>query len=61
VPSELAGALARADDARARYDALAFTHRREYAQWIAQAKRSETRTDRAARAVAMLRKGVKSP
>jgi len=43
--------------ARAAFDALAFTHRREYAQWVAEAKREETRERRAARALEMLRAG----
>ena len=41
--------------ARAAYEKLSFTHRREYAQWIAEAKREETRERRAARALEMLR------
>jgi bacteriocin resistance YdeI/OmpD-like protein/uncharacterized protein DUF1905 len=61
LPAELAAALADADDARARYEALAFTHRREYAQWVGEAKRAETRTARAERAVSMLREGVRHP
>jgi 8-oxo-dGTP pyrophosphatase MutT (NUDIX family) len=61
LPSELEAALARADEARARFDRLAFTHRREYAQWVGEAKRAETRVARAESAVAMLREGIKHP
>ena len=62
VPAELVAALTCAEpDVRAQFDGLAFTHRREYAQWVGGAKRSETRERRAARAVEMLRDGVKHP
>jgi len=57
VPPALAEALAGAPDARAAYDGLAFTHRKEYARWIAEAKRDETRERRVARALEMLRSG----
>jgi len=59
VPAELVAALTCAEpEVRARFDGLAFTHRREYAQWVEEAKRSETRERRAARAVEMLREGL---
>jgi hypothetical protein len=61
VPEALATALAADDDARAAFDALPFTHRKEYATWIAEAKRPETRTRRTQKALQMLRKGVKHP
>ena len=57
VPPELRAALDGDDEARAAFDALSFTHRREYAQWVAEAKREETRERRAARALEMLRAG----
>jgi hypothetical protein len=46
---------------RSRLERLVFTHRREYAQRIAQAKRSHTRETRVAPAVQMLREGIKHP
>jgi bifunctional DNA-binding transcriptional regulator/antitoxin component of YhaV-PrlF toxin-antitoxin module len=62
VPAELVAALTCAEpEVRARFDALAFTHRREFAQWVDEAKRSDTRERRAAEAVEMLRDGVKHP
>ena len=61
VPPALQAALDGDEVARATYEKLSFTHRREYAQWIAEAKREETRDRRAARALEMLREGVKSP
>jgi Bacteriocin-protection, YdeI or OmpD-Associated/Domain of unknown function (DUF1905) len=57
VPPELQAALDGDAEARAAYDKLSFTHRREYAQWVAEAKREETRERRAARALEMLRAG----
>jgi Bacteriocin-protection, YdeI or OmpD-Associated/Domain of unknown function (DUF1905) len=61
VPSDLAAALAKDRGARKAFDALAFTHRKEYAVWVAEAKRAETREQRLARTIEMLRAGVKHP
>ena len=61
VPPALQAVLDGDEVARAAYEKLSFTHRREYAQWIAEAKREETRERRAARALEMLRAGVKAP
>jgi hypothetical protein len=57
VHPALAGALAADPAARAAFDALAFTHRKEYVRWIAEAKRDETRERRVAQAVAMILEG----
>ena len=43
------------------FEKLNYTHRKEYVRWIEEAKREETRKNRAVKAVAMLRKGVKTP
>ena len=56
VPAELAAALADDLAAKAAYDGLAFTHRKEYARWIDEAKRDETRERRVAQALEMLRR-----
>jgi hypothetical protein len=61
VPEELAMALASDVPAQKVFDGLAFTHRKEYAQWIAEAKRPETRERRVAKALEMLTSGVKHP
>lgn len=62
VPEELVAELTCAEpEVRARFDALAFTHRREYARWVGEAKKTETRARRAQRAVEMLREGAKHP
>jgi hypothetical protein len=57
VPAALQAALDADPDARARYEKLAFTHRREFAEWVAEAKRDETRDRRVAKTLEMLRGG----
>jgi uncharacterized protein YdeI (YjbR/CyaY-like superfamily) len=44
---------------KAAFEALAFTHRKEYARWVGDAKRQETRDRRVTRALEMLREGKK--
>jgi hypothetical protein len=61
VPPELESAFAGAPGARAAFDALSYTHRREYATWVAEAKRDETRARRAARAIELLQAGERHP
>jgi bacteriocin resistance YdeI/OmpD-like protein/uncharacterized protein DUF1905 len=61
VPPELETALAGDAEARLAFERLSFTHRREYAEWVGGAKRAETRQRRLAKAVAMLRAGVRHP
>jgi uncharacterized protein YdeI (YjbR/CyaY-like superfamily) len=57
VPKPLADALATDADARAAFDRPAYTHRKEYARWIDEAKRDETRERRLGQALQMLREG----
>ncbi|MEI2785296.1 MAG: YdeI/OmpD-associated family protein [Candidatus Nanopelagicales bacterium] len=54
VPVELRQALAAVPQAQAAYEALSYTHRREWAQYVATAKQAQTRVRRAAKAVAQL-------
>jgi hypothetical protein len=61
VPEALALALSGDVAAREAFNGLSYTHRREYARWIAEAKRADTRERRVARAMTMLRAGVKTP
>jgi hypothetical protein len=61
VPEDLEAALASDAAARRAFDGLAFTHRREYAAWVAEAKKPETRARRVQRSTEMLRAGVKHP
>ena len=57
VPAELQEALEADANARTAFDALSFTHRREYVEWVAEAKRDDTKLRRAAKAVGDLRAG----
>ncbi len=58
VPPELDAALRTDAAARATYDALSFTHRREYAEWVGEAKKPETRERRAATTLERLRESA---
>lgn len=57
LPQELAAALARDTAARKAFAALSPSHRREYAEWIAEAKRAETRARRVATTLLQLTEG----
>jgi len=61
VPADLAAAFAEAPSARAAFDGLAYSHRREYVRWIEEAKREATRAARVARTIELLGQGVKTP
>lgn len=61
VPEALARALAKDRTVKKTFDGLAFTHRKEYATWIAGAKKPETRDRRVAKAIEMLLAGTKHP
>jgi Bacteriocin-protection, YdeI or OmpD-Associated/Domain of unknown function (DUF1905) len=57
VPEALASALAKDPQAKAAFEALSFTHRKEYARAIADAKREETRDRRVEQTLEKLREG----
>jgi len=61
VPSALADALAGNAAAAAGFDRLSYTHRKEYARWIAEAKRDDTRARRVAAAIERLGRGQPPP
>jgi bifunctional DNA-binding transcriptional regulator/antitoxin component of YhaV-PrlF toxin-antitoxin module len=61
VPEDLARALHANPSARERFERLSFTHRKEYARWVAEAKREETRARRVAKTIEMLEAGVRHP
>ncbi len=54
VPAELASALKVHAAARRIFDAMSPSHRREYCEWIAEAKREETKHSRVEKAIAQL-------
>jgi hypothetical protein len=58
MPHDLAAAMD--DAARAAYDGLSFTHRKEWVRWVEEAKKPETRAGRIEKTVAGLREGKKT-
>ena len=58
VPEDLSAAFD--DDVRARFDALAFSHRKEWVRWVEEAKKPETRAVRVEKTVESLRAGKKT-
>jgi Bacteriocin-protection, YdeI or OmpD-Associated/Domain of unknown function (DUF1905) len=59
VPADLREALA--SGAKESFDRLSFTHRREYVEWVENAKRAETREQRIAETVRRVRAGEPRP
>jgi hypothetical protein len=57
VPDALTNALERDAQAKARFDALSYSHRKEFASWVAEAKREQTRDKRVAQTLELLRAG----
>jgi Bacteriocin-protection, YdeI or OmpD-Associated/Domain of unknown function (DUF1905) len=55
VPDDLRAALDANTEARAAFDSLSYSHRKEYADWVAEAKREETRARRIAQTLERLR------
>jgi bifunctional DNA-binding transcriptional regulator/antitoxin component of YhaV-PrlF toxin-antitoxin module len=55
LPPALEQALDGDERARAAFDGLSYSHRREYAEWIAEAKRDDTRERRVAQTLERLR------
>ena len=59
MPDDFASALAAMQGARERFDGWAPSHRREYLEWIVDAKRPETRAKRIAQACEWITEGKK--
>ena len=57
IPADLRTALEADAEANAAFAKLSFTHRREYVEWIEEAKRAETRARRVAGTVEGVRQG----
>jgi uncharacterized protein YdeI (YjbR/CyaY-like superfamily) len=57
VPADLAAALKKSKKAHAGFDALSPSHKREYIDWITEAKRDETRARRIAQAIEWMADG----
>ena len=58
-PKDLARALKTNKDAKAAWEKLSYTHQKEYAQAIEEAKKPETRARRIEKAIAELSSGIK--
>lgn len=59
IPPEFSAALSASPAAKVTLEAFAPSHRREYVEWISEAKRPETRDKRIAQAIEMLAEGKK--
>ncbi|HSK66581.1 MAG TPA: YdeI/OmpD-associated family protein [Anaerolineales bacterium] len=57
VPKDLASEFKKNKEAKSFFDNLSYTHRREYVNWINEAKREETRQNRIAKTIEMLKQG----
>ena len=57
VPADLAAALKKSKKAQAGFDALSPSHKREYIEWITEAKTAETRARRLAQAIEWMAEG----
>jgi hypothetical protein len=57
IPEPLSVALAADPQASASFEAMAFTHRKEYARWITEAKREDTLHRRVLQAIEMIKAG----
>jgi uncharacterized protein YdeI (YjbR/CyaY-like superfamily) len=55
MPQELAAALARDKKAKLAFDAMSPSHRKEYMEWVGDAKKDETRVRRIEKVVAQLK------
>jgi len=60
VPADLAVALAADQQARAFFETLAPSHRKEWVRWIDEAKRAQTRTSRLSATIDALRTGKRA-
>ena len=57
IPKDLSKEFKKDKQAKAIFDKLSYTHRREYVRWIEEAKRAETRQNRIIKTIEMLKKG----
>jgi hypothetical protein len=61
VPQELQVAFSKYPKAKTFFETLSYTNRKEYAAWIHDAKKEETREKRLKETIAKLQKGMKNP
>ena len=60
IPAGLKKAFKTEKEAKTFFDKLSYTHQREYVLWINEAKREETRLNRIAKAIELLKQGKKA-
>jgi hypothetical protein len=60
IPKDLMKELKKDPEAKAFFDKLSYTHRKEYVRWVEEAKKAETRQSRIVKTIEMLRKGKKT-
>src|SRR5688572_17381937 len=59
IPLDLADIFEKESTARTFFDGLAHTHKKEYVNWITEAKRETTRRERIAKTIELLKQGKK--
>ena len=57
IPKDLMKELKKDKEAKAFFDKLSYTHRKEYVNWVTEAKKEETRQNRIIKTIEMLKKG----
>jgi len=57
IPKDLLKELKKDKEAKAFFDKLSYTHRKEYVRWVEEAKKEETRQNRIVKTIEMLKKG----
>jgi hypothetical protein len=60
VPNDFQTALDQSPAAKALFESIAYSHKKEYVTWITEAKKAETRESRIAKAIELLESGKKS-
>lgn len=60
VPAELKQVFKIEKEAKAVFEKLSYTHQREYVNWISNAKKEETRQNRVAKTIEILKQGKKA-
>ena len=59
VPPELTAELKKSKAAKTFFDGLAYTHKKDFVSWITEAKRPETKDERLAETIRLLKAGIK--
>jgi len=57
IPKDLMKELKKDKEAKAFFDKLSYTHRKEYVRWVEEAKKAETRQSRIVKTIEMLKQG----